>query len=271
MKKKIQVFLLIFVLCLSMAIPAFAKETEGFASESYRVIDMAELLSEGEEAELIETLDEISLRQKMDVVVATTDDLEGYTVWDYADTLYEQCGFGYGENQDGLLLLISMEDRDWYISTCGYGITAFTDAGIEYIGEQITPKLSDGDYEAAFTHYASLCDEFITQARTGKPYDKGNLPREPLSKIWIPICLIFGFILAQILVWQMKSELKSVRFHAAANDYVKKGSLNVTESRDLFLYHNVMRTKKPDEESSGGSSTHSSSSGTVHGGGGGKF
>lgn len=270
MKKKISVILFVIVLCLSMALPVFAAEADGFADKYYRVVDMADLLTDGDEETLIEKLDEISLRQNIDVVIATTDDLEGYSVRDYADLLYEQCQFGYGSDKDGLMLLISMEDHDWYISTCGYGITAFTDAGIEYIGKQIKSDLSDGNYAAAFSSYAELCDNFITQARNGDPYDNGNLPREPLSLIWIPIALVIGFVIAKIIVGNMKSKLKTVRAQAAANSYVKNGSMNITESRDLFLYHTVTRTEKPKNNSSG-SSTHSSSSGTTHGGGGGKF
>lgn len=270
MKKKISVILFVIVLCLSTALPVFATETDGFADEYYRVVDMADLLTDSEETALIEKLDEISLRQNMDVVVATTNDLEGYSVRDYADLLYEQCQFGYGDSNDGLMLLISMEDHDWYISTCGFGITAFTDAGIEYIGKQIKSDLSDGNYAAAFMSYAGLCDDFITQARNGDPYDNGNLPREPLSLIWIPIALVIGFVIAKIIVGNMKNKLKTVRAQSAANTYVKNGSMNITESRDLFLYHTVTRTEKPKNNSSG-NSTHRSSSGTTHGGGGGKF
>lgn len=271
MKKKIAVFLFVIVLCLGMVLPAFATETDGFADEYYRVVDMADLLTDSEEKALIEKLDELSLRQNMDVVVATTNDLEGYSVTEYADLIYDECQFGYGESKDGLLLLISMEDRDWYISTCGYGITAFTDAGIEYIGEQIKSDLSDGNYAAAFSNFAGLCDDFITQARNGEPYDSSNLPREPLSLIWIPIALVIGFVIAKIIVGNMKSQLKTVRKQAAANSYMRNGSMNITENRDLFLYHTVTRSEKPKNNSSSGSSTHTSSSGTTHGGGGGKF
>lgn len=72
----------------------------------------------------------------------------------------------------------------------------------------------------------------------------------------------------------MKAKLKTVRFQAAAGNYMKnmkRGSLNVTESRDLFLYKTFTRTAKPKNNSSSGSSTHTSSSGSTHGGGGGKF
>lgn len=164
-----------------------------------------------------------------------------------------------------------MEDRDWYVSTCGYGITAFTDAGIEYIGEQIKSDLSDGKYASAFDSYAELCDDFITQARTDKPYDNGNLPSKPLSLIWIPIAIVIGFVLAKIIVGSMKSKLKTVREQAAANSYVRSNSMNITDNRDMFLYNTITRTARPKNDSSSGSSTHTSSSGTTHGGGGGKF
>lgn len=180
--------------------------------------------------------------------------------------------FGYGESKDGALLLISIEDNDWYISTCGYGITVFTDAGIEYIGKQIKGDLSDGNFAGAFDKFADLCDDFITQARTGEPYDVKNLPKEPLSLIWIPIAIVVGFVLSLIIVGNMKAKLKTVRFQAAASNYIKDNSLNINERRDLFLYNTVTRTAKPkNDDSGGGSSTHTSSSGTTHGGGGGKF
>ncbi len=270
MKKKLFLILLVVVLCLATAFPVCAAENEGFADEYYRVIDMAGLLTESDALSIIEKLDEISLRQNMDVVIATTDDLEGLSVREYADLLYESCNFGYGSSKDGLMLLISMEGHDWWISTSGYGITAFTDVGIQYIGEQITPSLSNGDYNSAFEKYAELCDEFITQARQGAPYDVGSLPKNPLSVIWIPISLVVGFIVAKVVVGNMKAQLKTVRSQATADSFVKGGSMNVTDRRDLFLYHTVTKTPRPKNTSSG-SSTHRSSSGTTHGGGGGKF
>lgn len=144
-------------------------------------------------------------------------------------------------------------------------------AGIEYIGDQITSELSDGNYAAAFSSYAALCDDFITQANTDKPYDRSNLPAKPLSLIWIPVSLVIGFVIAKIVVGNMKSKLKTVRSQTTANSYVKNGSMQITDSRDLFLYHTVAKTAKPKNTSSGSSGTHTSSSGTTHGGGGGKF
>lgn len=271
MKKKITAIIAAFLLCLCTVFSVLATDTEGFADEYYRLNDLADILSESEEQALLAKLDEISVRQKMDVTVVTVDNLDGYDdVTKCADDVYEDCNYGYGSNKDGLLLLISMEDHDWTISTCGYGITAFTDSGIEYIGKKMKTDLSDGNYAAAFDTYANLCDEFITQARNGKPYDTGNLPREPLGIMWIPISIATGVVLALLIVGGMKGKLKTVHSQVAANNYMKKDSLTVSESSDRFLYRTVTRSEKKKDNDSG-SSTHTSSSGTTHGGGGGKF
>lgn len=242
-----------------------------------RVVDMAELLSDSDKTALLSKLDEISERQKLDIVVLTVNTLDGKTPRDYADDFYDYNGYGFGENKDGILLLVSMEDRDWWISTTGYGITALTDAGIEYISKKFLSDLSDGDYAQAFTTYAELCDQFITQAKTGEPYDTGNMPKEPFNVAWnILVAFVIGLVVAFVVTNIMKKQLKTVQLKSEANNYVKSNSMIVTENRDLFLYNQVSRRARPKETdnrsgSSGGSSTHTSSSGSSHGGGGGKF
>lgn len=264
------------VLLLALAVPAFAAE-EGFADLYYRMNDSAEVLTEDEDNELEALLEELSVRQSFDVVIATIDSLEGegYTsMEEYADDLYDYCQFGYGADRDGVLLLVSVGDRKWHISTCGYGITAFTDAGIQYLGEQMTPDMADGDYAAAFRTFIQWTDTYVTAAREGNPYDVDNMPHESLSILYLGLALVIGLVTALIVTGVMKSQLKSVALQQDAASYVREGSMKLTNQRDLFLYRDVHRTERPKESSSddsGGSSTHTSSSGTTHGGGGGSF
>ena len=236
-----------------------------------RLTDEADLLSDSEEKDLLGKLDEISDRQKCDVVVATVNSLEGKTAMEYADDFYDYNGYGYGEDRDGIILVISMEDRDWWMSTCGYGITAFTDAGQKYMSDKFIPMVSDGEYADAFTKYADLCDEFLTQAKTGEPYYTGNMPKESLNIIWLPIDLAVGLFAAFIVASLKKSKLKTVRRKAAAQDYVVDGSFRVIKNNDRFITKNVTTRVIHRDDDSGGSSTHTSSSGTSHGGSGGSF
>lgn len=267
MRKQLFGVLLALLLCVTMAVPAFA------SSNMPRLVDNAGLLTGSEQSELLDKLDEISQRQQVDIVVVTTDALDGKTPEAYADDLYDNNGYGFGTDCDGVLLLVSTEDWDWHLSTCGYGMTAITDDGIEYISNQFLPDLSDGDYMAAFAAYADLCDEFITQAKTGQPYDGDHMPKAPFNAVkCLLISMAIGLVIALIVTGSMKAKLKSVRMQSAAASYVKSNSMNITESRDMFLYHTVDRREKPkSNSSSGGSSSHTSSSGQTHGGGGGKF
>ena len=264
------------ILAAALAVPAFAVEG-GFADLYYRMNDSADVLTAEEDSELEDALEELSLRQSFDVTIATVESLEsvGYDSMEaYADDLYDYCQFGYGPEMDGVLLLVSVGDRKWHISTCGYGITAFTDAGIQYLGEQMTPDMADGDYAAAFRTFVQWSDAYIDAARSGRPYDVKNLPREPLSLMYLFLALGIGLVLAWVVVHVMKSRLRSVAFQENAASYVREGSMNLTNSRELFLYRDVHRTERVEEkdsDSSGGSSTHTSSSGTTHGGGGGSF
>lgn len=171
------------ILAAALAVPAFAVEG-GFADLYYRMFDDAEVLTEDEDNELEDALEELSLRQSFDVTIATIESMESVgadSMEQFADDLYDYCQYGYGPDMDGVLLLVSVGDRKWHISTCGYGITAFTDAGIQYLGQQMTPFMADGDYAGAFRTFVQWADDYVTAAREGHPYDVNNLPREPLS------------------------------------------------------------------------------------------
>ncbi len=251
---------------LPLAGTAYAEE--GFHSEYARLMDAADLLTDAEEAEILAALDEISERQKVDVAIAAVDSLDGKDVQSYADELYEYCSFGYGDAHDGFMLLISMEERDWYITTEGYGITAITDAGIEHLGSVMSDNLSAGNYAAAFMDFAETGDEMITQAKDGSPY--GAEDKSVNAIMILGISFVLALVVSSIVVGRMKAELKSVQMERSAANYIREGSMQLTKQQDLFLYRHVSRTKRQ-KSSSSGSSTHRSSSGRTHGGGGGKF
>lgn len=261
MKKRILI-LTVCVLCfLSVfSFPVFA--------ESSRLVDNAGLLSESEYETVLEKLDGISEALGADIVVVTTDSLGDKTVVEYADDFFDYGGY----RQDGVLLLLAMEDRSWCISTTGDCKYAVSNSKSDAIGDGILEYLSSGDYESAFIEFADRCNSYIVSYRNGDTDTDYSYEKEQLSLLAIPVSLVIGLIVALIVVAVMKGKLKSVKFQTAADNYIKEGSMNITESRDLFLYRTVSRVAKPkDDDSSSDGGFHSSSSGTSHGGSSGHF
>lgn len=280
MKKKLYSLAAALLLIFTLVFSAFAAGTTVPVTKSSkipakrllpRVVDNAELLTETERLELTKKIDEIAERQQFEVAVVTVKGLEGKSAMEYADDFYDYNGYGFGKNKDGMLLLISMADRDWYITTTGYGETVLTSDGLEYMSKKFKPALSGGDYSRAFTQYAELCDDFVNQARTGKPYTKRNLPKPPLPLKYAGAAVLAGVIIAYGIVAYLKGKLKSVAKKAAANDYMRQGSFYLTAQQDSFLFSTVSKTEKPKDTNRSSGGGHYSSSGTHHGGGGGKF
>lgn len=251
------------LLFIAMMIPVSAERAP-------RLTDAAGLLSESEQAVLISKLDEISEKHQVDVVVVTIDSLGEMTPGECAEYFYDNFDYGFGSDKSGVLLLISMEERDWYITSVGFGITSVNEAGRKYISDNMLGYLSDGYYAKAFEEFALSCDYLISLAETGDPFDYEDFPKEPFGVVkHLIISVVIGLVVAFIVTGSMKGKLKSVRHQTAAGNYVKNDSMKVTESRDLFLYRQVSRTEKPSDDDS--SDTHTSASGTTHSGGGGKF
>ncbi len=245
-----------------------------FASGSPLVVDNAGLLSETERQSLEARLSEISNKYSADIVVVTEDYIGSATPTEYADDFFDYNGYGRGENRDGALLLISMEDRDWYVSTSGSCIDSISYSVIE---KHILSDLSDGNYYDAFMGYADICGKMLDKSSSGdgnygdSDYSKEYL-KDQLPKLII-ISLVIGMIISFLIMIKYTKQLKTVRAQIKADSYVVKDSLDVKVAKDIFLYRTVSRVRRQTESNSGGGGggVHTSSSGSSHGGGGGKF
>lgn len=234
---------------------ATQKATELTTSESTLplVVDNADLLTDDEENKLTSKLNTITEEHNANVVVLTVTDLEGKSPEAYADDYYDYNG--YKESAGGVLVLFKPgEDgeRKLHITTHGTAIKELSDSTIDDILYEMKDLLVAEDYYNAFNLYADRCDEALKPASV------------PL--VWIPICLVIGFVLSLIISKIVASSLRPVRKQQNATNYVRKGSMIVTNGQDVFMYRNISKTEisRDDDDTS----THTSSSGETHGGGG---
>ncbi len=279
---------------VSLCAAAFATEnTIPDQRQKPLFVDDAYLVSDTNEQKLIEKLEKISKERQCEVAIVTVDGLDGKDITAAADDYFDYNGYGYGYDDSGILLMIDMDEREWATSTYGFAITAFTDYQQDIIMDKVAVYLSDDNYYKAFTTFADLCDKTLESARNGNiidspdddfydnDYDYDNNDNESVFEVIsgpIFFGLIVGVVAALIGTGNMKKKLKSVRRQPSAKDYLRKGSLNLTASSDVFLYRNVSKIKRETSSgggtrsrSGGGSRTHSSSSGRSHGGRRGKF
>lgn len=262
--KKITIFTC-FAIAMILACSVFTSAE----ANPVRLVDDADLLTSEEENTLLMWLDSLSESSSLDFVILTVNSLGEKSATEYADDYYDYGGY----SEDGALLLVSMEERDWAFSTKGYGMTVFTDWGIDYIMDCILGDLSEGFYYDAFFTFLDMSENYVKAAENGEPYDVNNAPKGdfPVFKYAI-VALIVAFIAAFVVTGIMKSQLKSVRFANDAASYIRADSFELTESRDLFLYSTITKTPRAQNNSSGGGSKgHFSSSGSRHGGRSGKF
>lgn len=223
------------------------------------VVDNANLLTSSEEYSLESYLSGVSDRLGVNIVVVTENSIGSKTPTEYADDYFDYNGYG----NDGVLLLINMSERDWYVSTKG---SCEDKVKYETIGKMILSDVKKGNYYSAFVSYADTCEGMMEGTGSGALLFARNAPR------FIIVALIAGVIISFLIMIKYTKQLKSVKAKAKADDYVVKDSLELKSAKDIFLYRTVSRVRRQTESSGGGGGgIHTSSSGSSHGGGGGKF
>lgn len=249
-----------------------------YALESENVIDGLEYLSESDLNDLQQRIDEIKEMRQLEAVIVMTQNTEGKSSMVYADDYFDYNNYGVGDDHSGLLLLVNMDARELWISTTGHAIDIFTDRRIADMIDEISPYLSDENYDGACQTFLDLIDNYAIQ---GVPSGQYRVEAEPyiattygdrlLTMMTNGIVYIAALVIAIVATVGLTLSRKG---KVTINNltYEEKGSFILTNQQDDFIREAVIKTKI--ETSSGGgngSSTHSGSSGSSHGGGGGKF
>ncbi|MDR1960781.1 MAG: TPM domain-containing protein [Gracilibacteraceae bacterium] len=245
------------------------------APETYasppRLVDGADLLSEREEDLLRRILDSLVEEYACDIVLVSVESTEGQTARADADDFYDYGGYGIGPDDDGLLFLIVMDSRDLWISTHGLAIRLINDYEIDRILDRAAPYFTDGDYDGGFRRFLADMEDGLREYSAGDYGGERKLPREK-TLLYLAGAGGAALLLALAVTLAMRRGMNTARPNNLAQEYVKPGSFNLRESKEIYLYQTVIKTPRASAHSSGGGSrTHRSSSGRIHGGGGRRF
>ncbi len=205
--KRILIPLLSVLFCALLITPAFAMVEQ---SESFYVADEANVLSDELENRIIAMNGELESQcQGAQLVVVTTDYLDGLYADEYANQLFYNWGVGDARENNGMLLLLApAENKGWL--AVGAGITDdFTDnMANDYLDQYLWEDFDNGDYEAGTEKTVeALYDWFLDF------YDAAVIPeQEPIasvstgifaglgSLILLPFRLIAAFLPAIVII-----------------------------------------------------------------------
>lgn len=244
MKKTITYLLLCLLLLTVLVLPVSAK--------SGQVLDYAVLMSTDEAVSLADHFSDFRNSYGLDIVILTVPNLMNTPIDAFADDFYDNNGYG----EDGLLFLLDIDSRQWYISTSGRAIDMLSDGELDKIGEKVVPYFSKGQYYEGFDHFLDILPGYLDIDKEGG--------------INLLLSLFAGAGIAGIALLVMRSTMNSKNPQRSAAAYTVENSYHLRQHLDLFLYSNVSKRAKPKNDSSD-SSTHRASSGRTHGGRGGSF
>ena len=175
MKKQLLCLIAALVLLLGLCVSALAYD-------SAHVFDDAQLLSEDEIGALEARCQEAEDTFGCGVYIVTTDD---YSLYDGAESIeaftekfFLDYDLGTGEAQNGILLALSMAERDYDL--CAHGETghrAFTDYGKGVLAERYFLSEFGKDYwYDGFNRYLDGCTDFLQLDAQGEPFDRATDP-----------------------------------------------------------------------------------------------
>jgi len=183
--------LVLFGLMFLLAPPVFAFEIP--ANDGF-VTDMAGIISPDEEVILEQALSDYRTETSNEIAILIINSLDGEVIADLAFEIGREWGIGTGENDNGIMILMSYEDRKIFIAT-GYGLEgAIPDIVAKgIIDRDILPEFRDGNYYAGFSNGVDSIKKHIGGEYTAERYESAD----------IPIPSVFGifmfFVFIQIL------------------------------------------------------------------------
>lgn len=180
------------------------------------VNDFAQVLTAAEANDLEAKLVQFDKESSVQIAIAILTTLDGYPIADFTHTLFEKWGVGSGKKDNGVLLLVSMNERKIWITT-GYGVEgALPDATVKsIIDREIKPQFKDKRFADGLT---AGC-EAIMAATKGEYEGQGSGDRsDPFPIVGVVILfvlIVVASFVAQAFRAKRYSRINNVPFWAA--------------------------------------------------------
>lgn len=255
MRRFLSIAMAVFLLAV-LILPASAAENPRRC-----IYDTAGLLSDEARPVLEEMAQSISRERQCAVYFLSVNDFRDYgdgDIFNVARQIYQENDLGMGENKDGVMLILSMADRDYCLLAHGFGDTALTDYGKDHISGEFLDNFADNDWYGGCMDYLTYTDALLSQTRAGNIYDRGSWVTGGVLWLW---SLILGAVISTIVCLIQRGMMrKKVRLQSDAAGYLEGGAVSITRRRDVFTHATEVRQKIETNKNSGSSGGYSHTS-----------
>jgi uncharacterized protein len=178
-----------------------------------RVNDYATLLTPADRTRLEEVLAGRERATGVQMVIAVFRSLEGESLEDFAIRLAEQWRIGQKGLDNGVILLVFVEDRKVRFEV-GYGLEPVIPDAVAgaIIRDAIAPRFREGRYAAGLAAAVEAVFARVTSGRAERPEGRGKAAPVPWTLLGFgAILLVIALVLGQ--------EMLSTRRHLRRNGY----------------------------------------------------
>lgn len=200
MKRFILGMFLFFVLCTPFTVFAEVEIPEKPTSHIY-VQDYANVLSEEAKTKVQTMGEDIYANTKAQVVVVTINSLQGESIKEYALTILRKWGVGDKDLDNGIVMLVAVNDHKARIEV-GYGLEGALPDGKcgQILREKMTPEFKNNHYDAGVLNgyeaiKANIDAEYNVEAATAQQGDE-----EEGFFDWVAI-IIGSIVIIGIPIW----------------------------------------------------------------------
>lgn len=197
-------YLILILLCVAFipSVKAIVSPTNDFY-----VNDYANILSSETEDYILNRSVALNNADGTQIVVVTVPNLEGMSLENYSLTLARNFGIGSSEKDNGLLLLLALEEREFRVEV-GSGLEGILPDGKtgRFQDEYIIPYLRDNNWDEGIKNgYDAFYKEIVTLNNLNIDYSEPNIIDNNQSGEFIGITLFLSFVIGMICGGIIKS------------------------------------------------------------------
>lgn len=277
MKNRIKKYIGLMAAVLALGLNA-GSYVEVAAAQEGNVYDDAALLTETEIDALNDDILALQEASGWNVYAVTTADASGKSAMAYADDFFDEHS---PEQEDGVVVLVDMDNREITISACGDAMRYLTDERVDAILDDAYADAGNDAYgdclDTMLDGIAGYYDAGIQSNQYNYDTETGAVSRyRTLTLTEILIALVIAVVVGAIIYGVVVGKYQ-LRFGTYQYDFRESGRVDLRVRDDHFVNQTVTHRRIPKENTSGGggssgrTSTHTSSSGRTHSGGSRKF